>query len=417
MPENPTPQNARAALARLLENWLERAEEATHPDAKPLEDPFTLASVFGFFRRTDPKLLRSEPWVTMRDRVESACAKVLGEHGAPPSVHEALARIRIQVDRELAEFIQWKRAQTAQQRRNDSPRQSSTIEERMTALRLAERIDAFLLAKCFVLEATPRTPAHTHSDAEARDDGISAQAAMAGEDFHTIERWFSVMERSVDPTLRPTRTSLAHVDALPADRALFDAASWITYAHSRIRLYNSELAEEKAELRALKHLRQFEALQSGHDNNADRWKIAARAPQLNAPNVSRSMRLFQALLASMSPQLAAARSTRTSGGEVHLEWTPEAGARSASCLFDPRGTVQDFIVKFFDEAGNADRSLDGQSASWLGAVASIAEGRARFSSPALLEAASPLDVLRRSMVLFVGGEPWTAELEDEEASS
>ena len=73
MPENPTPQNARAALARLLENWLERAEEATHPDAKPLEDPFTLASVFGFFRRTDPK---SNPEGKTHGRAESSLGEL-----------------------------------------------------------------------------------------------------------------------------------------------------------------------------------------------------------------------------------------------------------------------------------------------------------------------------------------------------
>ena len=418
MPADNTPRGTRAALERLLENWLERAESAiTHDDLIRAPRAVAFASVFGFLRRTNPRLIASNEWNSARSAIESQARRWLAAPSAVMPLHETLFGMSRELEREVAAFVQLHTARehermysVAARDRSRPAAASVSVEQRFTALQLAQRIDEVLLAECFVLECDGNTPLTTV--------GLGTSASVCGESFHSIEGWFAAMSRSVDPSLRSTRwRCLPDHSARASDRALIESASWVATTHARIRLYRTECVAARAEAQELALQQQLESIDRARIENSERWRLIPAATQRQSLQKLRgdeSTAVFRALVASLAPQLAAAKARQPSGGAVHLEWTPEVGAQSASCLLVPSASPTEFQVRFFDTAGNLDRSLDGVSASWMGCTVTISEATARFAATQLRDSASPLDALRRCGVLFVGSVPWTMERDDEE---
>ena len=407
-PRKPAPRGVRAELSRFIENWLERAEEATNGDGGSLE----LAAVFGFLRRTDPALLPAAEWDRLREQIEKTADELLRSEPLRIELRAKLLLARTRAESELSEFFQL--CQAREQRKASA---APLAEERMDALRIAERIDAVFLAGGFALNQGDDT------DAARAIEALSARAALSGENFHAIAGWFAAMERSIDPAFLPDRFYWRGIGMRGDDRALLASAAWIQTTHARIRAYllsrTEVAADERAQRARSRQLAALEQVDAREQSNTARWRLVGQEFSDDIRAGARrfaesSMQLVQALVEGATPRLAAARAPRASGGETSLEWSSPEGERVARCSFDPAAGVRSLLIEFFSSLGETDRSFDGQSVSWLGTTVTVANGRADFAADVLRSSASPLDTLRRSAALFVGGTLWNARFATED---
>lgn len=402
------PRGRSGELARLLENWFERSTEALDG-----EDAYGIAASVAFLRRTKPRLLRSDAWEALRERIESRIGQLR------PDAEEELA-LRAQTERgcarvaaQLDEFLALARAGVRLGRR-----QRPLAEERDEALTIAESIDRIVLVTAFLSRG--RGP-----DARLDDDrlrtaavGLATRASLGGEHFRTILGWFAAMERSVDAAYLPTHLRWRGEGLRAIDRMLLTSGEWLQTTHARIRMYRAEEADARRESRAAKASRaSLERLQkslaerlrlvAGSDAApGEQWRRLgddlATAPKAGG---GPSMALVAYLAESLRPRLAAASATTSDRTAAILEWE-DAEGWTATCLLTPGSLATALRVEFFDREGEPLRSLDGTTVSWLGTAATIADGRVEFAAERLRAMAGPLEVLRRSAVLFVGETPW-----------
>jgi len=401
-------RGVRAELARLLENWFERADEASSLEGT---GALELAAVAGFLRRTDPSLLSTPEWEELRARIEAEAAELLRSADRRGALLTQLASARARIEGELAEFIAIARA------RDDGPvRRRASADTRIEAIRIAERVDSVLLAAGLAL-GQEAPDSGTNDPTTPAIEALAARAGLEGERFHTIEGWFAAMERSIDDAFLPDRHYWRGAGMLRDDRALLASAGWIQTTHARIRAYRRELAEATADDRAHqrdeRRLRALEAAHAREPVNTECWRLVSRelAVELRADDddpQSGPLRLIQMLADGALPRLAAARAPQAGDGGAMLEWSsPEDGA-VAVCAFQPADGAATLVIEFYGPSGEVAAAFDGLSASWLGATVTIAGGQARFSTDALRAATSPPDVLRRGAALFIGGTLWYA---------
>jgi len=407
----------RAELDALIENWLERAEDA---DGDRGAEASELAAVFGFLRRTDARLLSDPEWIARRQRIEQRAMPLIRDPERAAALATALERLAIQLDGELLEF-------QAGHDRNDSDRPTAPAPsgapigvdlgtERIRAVRLAERVDRAMLAGVLALEARPE-----NRDLLSKVESLSVRASHAGESFHLISRWFAAMDRSIDPMSRLTRWSFRGEYTLPADRALHAASAWIARSHARIRQYEADRRESATERRREAVIAR---IGSQPGSNEDRWEFVARLGSSRQARGSldahdfRDFQLLFRLAQSSAPILAAAEFAAVPAEFVEFEWTAPDAKTVARCRFAVGELSEALVVRFFDESGSLARSMDGKLAQWLGQSATVADGQARFPVRELQRSSAPIEVLERVRALFVGETPWSAEWDapDEGAS-
>lgn len=401
------PRGVRADLSRLLENWNERADEAARVGGNSLE----FAAVFGFLRRTNPALLSADDWGERRTMIEDLARAVLRSPEKRHELREQLHIARTRAERELAGFLGEQSARVALQQHG-----KPSAEDRMHAIQLVERLDAVLLATAFALNQVD----DANDEMLRACEGLATRAALSGDHFELIAGWFAAMERSIDSPFLTDRFYWRGEGMRSDDRALLASASWIQTSHARIRAYRMNRAQDAATARTRRILlRQEHALQLADEqasSNSDRWLLVQKTFSDDLRGAA-SMRLVHALMWSATPRLAAARAPRMSGGETMLEWHAPDGEHVSICSFNPRSGTSELIIEFYNAREELARSLDGQSAVWLGVSITIENGRARFANEALRISASPLDALRRSRALFVGGVLWSAIDQDSSANS
>ena len=402
------PRGRSGELARLLENWFERSTEALDD-----EDAYGIAASVGFLRRTKPRLLRSDAWEALRERIESRIEQLRpdaeGELALRAQTERGCARVAAQLD----EFLALARAEVRQARR-----QRRLEDERDEALTIAESIDRIVLVTAFLSRG--RGPEARLDDDRLRTAAVdlATRAALGGEHFRTILGWFAATERSVDAAYLPTPLRWRGEGLQAIDRMLLTSGEWLQTAHARIRMYRAEEAGARLESRAARasraslermrtSLEEHLRLVAGSDAApGEQWRRLGDVPATaRKADGGPSMALVEYLAESLRPRLAAASAATSGRTAAILEWE-DAEGWTATCLLTPGSLTTALRVEFFDREGEPLRSLDGTTVSWLGTAATIAGGRAEFAAERLRAMAGPLEVLRRSAVLFVGETPW-----------
>lgn len=401
------PRGREDGLARLLENWLERIEESIERD-----DALGIAASAGFLRRTRPRLLADERWDAVRDRVERLLATERFDRASDAALREQIGRSGANAAARLGEFAMLARAESRQRRRT-----RAVSEERDEAVTLAESIDRVLLATaCLSRDRDAATPLADDPLRAAAAD-LATRAALSGECFRTIRGWFAAMCRSVDGAYRPTAHAWRGEGLRPFDQLLLASGAWLQTTSARIRLEREEASDLARETRLRERAdsieRRLQFLEETCADNLERWRMASRDAERPdalpldslATRSAATEGLLHALLSGARPRLAAASAAPSAAAATILEW---AGGedRLATCLLQPTALATNLRVEFFERDGALSRALDGMTVSWLGTAATIADGRADFATDRLRSTASPLDVLRRSAVLFVGDTPW-----------